>query len=154
MASGPLSTPNTPAFNGLESFAGPVYHTADWPHEPVDFSGRRVGVVGTGSSAVQAIPLIAQQARELTVFQRTAAYAVPAHNGPLDAGVRGAHQGRLRGLSRAQPAHADRLRLASCRPTRCRRWRPAPEEREAAFEARWRIGGFSFLGTFRDIMLD
>ena len=60
MASGPLSTPNRPAFEGLERFAGPVYHTADWPHEAVDFSGQRVGIVGTGSSAVQSIPLIAQ----------------------------------------------------------------------------------------------
>ncbi len=84
MAIGPLSTPNTPAFDGLDSFAGPVLHTAAWPHEPVDFSGRDVAVVGTGSSAVQLIPIIAEQARTLTVFQRTAAYAVPAHNGPLD----------------------------------------------------------------------
>ena len=84
MASGPLSSPNRPEFPGLREFEGPVLHTADWPHEPVDFSGQRVAVVGTGSSAVQAIPLIAQQAKELTVFQRTAAYAAPAHNGPLD----------------------------------------------------------------------
>ena len=84
MASGPLSSPNRPDFPGLHDFKGPVLHTADWPHEPVDFSGQRVAVVGTGSSAVQAIPMIAQQAKELTVFQRTAAYAAPAHNGPLD----------------------------------------------------------------------
>ena len=84
MASGPLSSPNTPEFTGLTSFAGPIHHTARWPYEAVDFTGKRVGIVGTGSSAVQAIPLIAQQASELTVFQRTAAYAVPAHNGPLD----------------------------------------------------------------------
>ena len=117
MASGPLSAPNVPAFQGLESFAGPVYHTAHWPHEPVDFTGLRVGVIGTGSSAVQAIPLIAEQARELTVFQRTAAYAVPAHNGPLDRRVRSAHQGRLCGLSRAQPAHAGGFG-SSCRRNR------------------------------------
>jgi cyclohexanone monooxygenase len=67
MASGPLSAPNTPAFDGLDRFDGPVYHTARWPEAPVDFSGQRVAVVGTGSSAVQAIPLIAAQASELTV---------------------------------------------------------------------------------------
>ena len=84
MDSGPLSTPNTPAFKGLDSFAGPVFHTAKWPHEPIEFTGLLVGEVGTGSSGMQVIPLIAKQARELTVFQRTAAYVVPAHNGPLD----------------------------------------------------------------------
>ena len=83
MATGPLSTPNTPAFDELENFAGPTFHTADWPHKSVDFGGQRVGVIGTGSSGVQVIPMIARQARELTVFQRTAAYVVPAHNGPL-----------------------------------------------------------------------
>src|SRR5271167_2105123 len=83
MATGPLSAPNTPAFEGLASFAGEVLHSAKWPHEPVDFTGRRVGAVGTGTSAVQIIPTIAPQAKSLTVFQRTAAYAVPAHNGPL-----------------------------------------------------------------------
>ena len=72
MASGPLSTPNTPDLPGLATFAGPVHHTARWPQAAVDFSGRRVAVLGTGSSGVQAIPLIARQARQLTVFQRTA----------------------------------------------------------------------------------
>ena len=61
MASGGLSSPNTPAFNGLDTFAGPVYHTARWPHEPVDFTGQNVGIIGTGSSGVQAIPLIADR---------------------------------------------------------------------------------------------
>src|SRR5882672_5681196 len=84
MATGPLSTPNTPAFPGLDRFQGPVLHTARWPHEPIDFSGRSVAVIGTGSSGLQVIPSLARQARALTVFQRTAAYAVPAHNGPLD----------------------------------------------------------------------
>ena len=153
MASGPLSAPNVPAFKGLESFAGPVYHTAQWPHEPVDFTGLRVGVVGTGSSAVQAIPLIAQQARELTVFQRTAAYAVPAHNGPLDpafeARIKSDYAG-FRERNRRMPAGFGSERPPN--PTSA--LEATPEEREAAFEARWRIGGFSFLGTYRDIMLD
>ncbi|MBV9817059.1 MAG: NAD(P)/FAD-dependent oxidoreductase [Solirubrobacterales bacterium] len=83
-AVGSLSAFNTPDFPGIESFAGDSYHTGRWPHEGVDFTGKRVGVIGTGASAVQAIPLIAQQASELTVFQRTANYIVPARNGPVD----------------------------------------------------------------------
>ena len=153
MASGPLSSPNVPAFEGLDSFGGPVYHTAKWPEKPVDFTGQRVGIVGTGSSAVQAIPLIARQAKVLTVFQRTAAYAVPAHNGPLDpvlesqvkadyAGFRERNKRMPAGFgSRLPPNPQSALEVGA-------------QERDAAFEVRWRIGGFSFLGTYRDIMLD
>ncbi|WP_255419366.1 flavin-containing monooxygenase [Geodermatophilus marinus] len=79
-ASGCLSIYKRPEIPGLESFRGPSYHTARWPHEGVDFTGQRVGVIGTGSSAIQAIPLIAQQAAELTVFQRTPNFAIPANN--------------------------------------------------------------------------
>ena len=84
MATGCLSAPNWPKIDGLDSFAGPTYHTALWPHEKVDFTGQRVGVIGTGSSAIQSIPHIAREAKHLTVFQRTANYAIPAHNAPLD----------------------------------------------------------------------
>src|SRR5262245_14313346 len=84
MATGCLSAANVPAIPGLERFEGRVFHTAQWPHDPVDFTGRRVAVVGTGSSGVQAIPEIAKQASALTVFQRTASYSWPTANGPLD----------------------------------------------------------------------
>ena len=84
MATGCLSSPNFPAFEGLDDFDGPVLHTGLWPHEKVDFSGKRVGVIGTGSSAMQSIPIIAREAAEVFVFQRTAHYAVPAHNGPIN----------------------------------------------------------------------
>ena len=173
MASGPLSSPNTPQFPGLESFGGPVYHTAKWPHEParppegltpeygarsfsnqpVDFTEQRVAVIGTGSSAVQAIPIIANEARELTVFQRTAAYTVPAHNAPLDpayeariksdyAGFR-ARNSRMRAAIGSEWPAMQASALAVDAPTR-----------EAAYEERWRIGGFSFLGAFTDTMID
>ena len=153
MASGPLSKPNTPAFKGLETFAGPVLHTARWPQEKVDFSGMRVAVIGTGSSAIQAIPQIARQAAGLTVFQRTAAYCVPAHNGPLDAefearikadypGFR-ARNRRMHGGFGSELPPNPKSALAA-----------APEEREAAFEARWRIGGFALLGAFNDLLLN
>jgi cyclohexanone monooxygenase len=153
MASGPLSSPNTPDFPGLDSFAGPVYHTARWPAGKVGFRGLRVGLVGTGSSAVQTITTIAPDCGELTVFQRTAAYAVPARNGPLD------------------PAFESRIK-ADYAGFRARNWKmqggfgselpPNPvsalavgeAEREARFEERWRTGGFSFLGAFNDLLLD
>ena len=80
MAVGCLSAPNRPAFPGMDDFKGPIYHTGEWPHEGVDFTGLRVGVIGTGSSAIQSIPIIAQQAAQLTVFQRTATWSVPAWN--------------------------------------------------------------------------
>jgi cyclohexanone monooxygenase len=83
MATGCLSTPNTPSIEGAADFAGSVYHTGRWPHEGVDFSGASVGIIGTGSSGVQAIPVIAEQARHLTIFQRTPNYTMPANNQPL-----------------------------------------------------------------------
>jgi len=83
-AVGSLSTTNIPEFKGLEKFKGKWYHTSRFPHSGVDFTNKRVGVVGTGATAVQAIPEIAQQAKQLTVFQRTANYCVPARNGKVD----------------------------------------------------------------------
>jgi cyclohexanone monooxygenase len=153
MASGPLSTPNTPAFDGLEGFAGSTYHTADWPREPVDFSGLAVGVIGTGSSGVQVIPPIAAQARELTVFQRTASYVVPAHNGPLDperearikadyAGFRARNRQMRGGFGSELPPHmASALAVDAA-------------ELRARLEERWGVGGFAFLGAFYDLMID
>ena len=151
MASGPLSSPNTPDFKGLTHFKGEVFHTAYWPKTPVDFSGKRVAVVGTGSSGVQCIPLIAQQAAHLTVFQRTAAYAVPAHNGPLDpaleaqvkadyAGFRQRNQAMQGGFGSLVPPNMVSALAVS------------PEAREAEFERRWQIGGFSLLAAFSDIL--
>ncbi len=153
MASGPLSSPNTPAFKGLESFAGPVYHTAKWPEESVDFTGQRVGIVGTGSSGVQAIPLIAQQASELTVFQRAATYSVPAHNGPLDP----AYEARIKADYAGFRARNRQQMVAfgSERPmSQVSALAVGTEEREAAFEERWRIGGLSLLLAFGDILTD
>src|SRR3984885_13070388 len=83
MATGCLSTARVPDFKGLETFKGKTYHTGAWPHEGVDFSGLRVAIIGTGSSAIQAIPVIAEQAADLTVFQRTPNFSIPSRNGPL-----------------------------------------------------------------------
>lgn len=128
MACGGLSTSNTSALPGLDSFAGRVLHTAHWPHEPVDFNGQRVGVIGTGSSGVQVIPAIARQADRVTVFQRTAAYVVPAHNGPLDP----AYEAHIKADYADYAGFRARNRLmrtgfgSNCRRAPRRRWWPAP----------------------------
>ena len=83
MATGGLSVPNTPDIPGVSDFEGEILHTARWPQEPVNFEGRRIGIIGTGSSGVQAIPMIAQTAKQLVVFQRTPNFSVPARNRPL-----------------------------------------------------------------------
>ncbi|HMC69762.1 MAG TPA: NAD(P)/FAD-dependent oxidoreductase, partial [Mycobacteriales bacterium] len=85
MASGCLSLPKEPDIPGAGTFDGEVYFTSTWPHEGVDFTGKRVAVIGTGSSGIQSIPIIAQEAAQLTVFQRTANFSIPAGNGPAPA---------------------------------------------------------------------
>ncbi len=82
---GPLSTPTLPKIPGMADFKGISFHTAHWPHEPLDLSGKRVGIIGTGATAIQLIPLVAQQAKQLTVFQRRANWAAPLNNGPISA---------------------------------------------------------------------
>ncbi|MCB1297632.1 MAG: NAD(P)/FAD-dependent oxidoreductase [Microthrixaceae bacterium] len=89
-ATGILSVPSMPTFEGMETFEGRIYHTGDWPHEGVDFAGKRVAVIGTGSSGIQSIPVIAEQAAQLTVFQRTATFTVPAANRPVTENERNA----------------------------------------------------------------
>lgn len=84
MATGFLSAPNEPRFEGLADFKGETYHSAKWPKNKVDFSGKRVGIIGVGSSGIQIIPIVAEEAKHLTVFQRTPVFAVPLRNGPID----------------------------------------------------------------------
>ena len=98
MATGCLSSANMPKFAGIDSFQGETYHTGHWPHEGVDFGGKRVGVIGTGSSAIQSIPILARQAAHLYVFQRTPNYTIPAHNGPLDPAYQAAVKADYAGL--------------------------------------------------------
>ena len=95
MATGCLSVPKTPDIEGADRFHGDMYSTSRWPHEGVDFTEMRVAVIGTGSSGVQSIPIIAGQAKELTVFQRTANFSVPARNGPIPAKYEKTHIGAL-----------------------------------------------------------
>ena len=153
VATGCLSSANRPAFKGLQSFSGPTYHTGEWPPEGVDFSGQRVGVIGTGSSAVQSIPIIAEQARELVVFQRTATYSVPARNGPLDqeyeARIKADYAGfraRNRMMQNAFGSQTPRNEGLAATATE--------DEHLKAFDARWERGGLPFLGAFCDLLLD
>jgi cyclohexanone monooxygenase len=149
MATGCLSSANLPNIPGRDSFAGPTYHTGHWPHEGVDFTGKRVGIIGTGSSALQSIPLIAEQAAHLTVFQRTATYAVPAHNAPLDPAEEArikAHYAEFRAHNWQEPFGVDfHQRPESALEV------PA-EEREREFEKRWAEGTLGFLAAFRDLL--
>ena len=153
MATGCLSAANLPDIAGRDDFAGPTYHTGLWPHEGVDFTGQRVGVIGTGSSALQSIPIIAEQAAELTVFQRTATYAVPAWNRPLDpdevAKVK-ANYAEFRAANRQMPSAFG----AWLDPPTHATLDVSPEERRARLEERWAHGGLPFLGAFTDLLLD
>lgn len=150
LAVGPLSNANTPDIAGLDTFAGPVLHTSHWPHEGVDFTGQRVGVIGTGSSGIQAIPCIAEQAERLHVFQRTANYSVPAGNVPLDEETR-----------RAQKAnYAERRRLSMAsgggsphQPHPKSALEVSEQERREAYQKRWELGGVLFSKTFPDQMV-
>jgi cation diffusion facilitator CzcD-associated flavoprotein CzcO len=151
LAVGPLSNVNIPGIDGLGSFCGAVYHTANWPHGGVDFSGQRVGVIGTGSSGIQAIPCIAEQARQLYVFQRSANYSIPAGNVSLDDATRCAQK--------AGYTERRRLSMASGggsphQPHPLPALEVSEQERRAAYEKRWQLGGVLFSKTFSDQMLN
>ncbi|MBR1252430.1 NAD(P)/FAD-dependent oxidoreductase [Bradyrhizobium sp. AUGA SZCCT0240] len=151
MAIGCLSAANHPPFKGREDFKGPVYHTGEWPHEGVDFTGLRVGIIGTGSSAIQSIPIIAQQASALTVFQRTATYSVPAWNAKLTPEYRQsikADYPALRAKARARPTGF--YFPFNMKPA----LEASPEERERQYEEAWERGGLPFLGAFGDLLFE
>ena len=151
MATGPLSAALTPDIPGRDSFAGEVFHTAHWPHDGVDFTGQRVAVIGTGSSGIQSIPIIAEQAAQLYVFQRTANYSIPAGNVPIAANE----------LAEAKANYAERRRISMRSgggspyiATTKRTMEVTPAERREAFEKRWQLGGVLFSKTFPDQMID
>jgi cation diffusion facilitator CzcD-associated flavoprotein CzcO len=148
MALGCLSAAQVPDFNGLATFAGRWYHTGNWPHEGVDFTGQRVGVIGTGASGIQSIPIIARQAAHLTVFQRTPNFTIPAWNAPLDP----EHERRWKADYAAHRRKNRESRAGFVVPVNDTPALAAtPEERERAYEARWARGGFGFTSAFADI---
>jgi len=151
MATGSLSAINMPNIAGVASFKGNIYHTGDWPQDGVDFGGKRVGIIGTGSSGIQAIPVIARQAKELVVFQRTPQYSLPSVNRALDAAELDAIKADYPGL---RARNADRP--SAC----CSRMEMndvsvldvSAEEREREFERHWNDGGGGFVFAYNDIM--
>lgn len=151
VAVGPLSNANIPPIDGLDSFGGDVYHTAHWPHHGVDFTGKRVGVIGTGSSGIQVIPCIAEQASQLYVFQRTPNFSIPAGNTRLTEETR----------RKQKAGYAERRRLSMAsgggsphQPHPRSALEVSEQERQAAYEKRWQLGGVLFSKTFPDQLTD
>jgi cation diffusion facilitator CzcD-associated flavoprotein CzcO len=148
-AVGCLSAANVPDIPGLADFRGRWYHTGRWPHEGVDFRGQRVGQIGTGSTGIQAAPVIAETAAQLTVFQRTANYSVPARNHPLTPEFQQwvkSNFEEIRAIARSTiNGHAFRISERNAAEA-------SDEERRAVYEAAWEKGGLQFRGTFRDLL--
>ena len=151
-AVGCLSAARKPDLPGLADFRGKTYHTGEWPHEDVDFSGQTVAVIGTGSSGIQVIPMLARQAARLLVFQRTPNFSIPARNVPMDDAYERSWKDNYAALRRrareettsgtvyeksTQAAHA-----------------ATPDERQREYERRWKTGGVGFMHSFNDLMLD
>jgi cyclohexanone monooxygenase len=152
LATGCLSNARKPDIKGLDRFRGKVYHTGSWPHEPVDFTGLRVGVIGTGSSSIQSVPVIAEQARHLTVFQRTANFSIPARNARLTEGERQAFRARYPEIRRFAREEA-RNGIYTELPDRGA-LDDGDNERRAKYESRWQRGGLTFLSVYNNLALD
>jgi cyclohexanone monooxygenase len=152
LATGNLSTPQLPKIDGVEGFQGRTFHTGQWPHDGVDFTGRRVGVIGTGSSAVQAIPKIAEQADHLTVFQRTANFSIPARHGPLAVEDREAQKARYGEIREA--AYQTPFGIAKYGSPTQSAFDVSDVERQKTYEQAWALGGQALLFTYTDLLLD
>ncbi|KKK39838.1 cyclohexanone monooxygenase [Mesobacillus campisalis] len=148
-AVGGLSATNVPNFKGLNSFKGEWYHTGNWPKDKVDFKGKRVGVIGTGSSGVQIIPIIAEEADHLTVFQRTAQYMIPARNHQLDPEIIQQTKADYKNIKqKVRNSNTGDLR----KTMNCSVWEITGEERLQELEAAWERGGP--LPSFTDVFTD
>jgi cyclohexanone monooxygenase len=152
LATGCLSNARVPDIKGLDQFQGQVYHTGHWPHERIDFKGLRVGVIGTGSSGIQAVPVIAEQAKHLIVFQRTPNYSIPARNETLTEQERQEFRQNypeIRRFAREEAKNGiytdlpDRGALDD-----------GDNERRARYEARWARGGLTFMSVYNNLGLD
>jgi cyclohexanone monooxygenase len=152
LATGCLSNARMPDIKGLADFKGRVYHTGHWPHEPVDFSGLRVGVIGTGSSGIQSVPVIAEQASHLTVFQRTANFSIPARNAALTAEEREGFRANYLEIRRFAREEA-RNGIYTELPDRGA-LDDGDNERRAKYEARWQRGGLTFMAVYNNLALD
>jgi cyclohexanone monooxygenase len=149
MATGCISTAQIPDLDGFDEYKGRTFHTGNWPHEKVDFTGERIAVIGTGSSGIQAIPVLAQEAAHLTVFQRTPNYSLPSRNVPMT-------EEYERSWKDVYPAKRDEMRYSGHGSLKDLNDKPAlsvsEEERQTVFAERWKTGGTIFLGAFNDIL--
>ena len=151
-AVGCLSAAQIPAVDGLDGFEGNWYHTGKWPHEGVDFSGKRVGIIGTGSSGIQAIPVIAAQAEHLTVFQRTPNFSVPARNGPMSAEFQRQVKADYATIRQKTRESAIGMPFEVAEKSALE---VTPEERQRTYDALWEVGGFRFLfESYNDIIIN
>lgn len=146
---GCLSAANVPKFQGLDQFSGEWYHTGHWPHEKVDFTGKRVGIIGTGSSGIQAIPVIAKEAKHLTVFQRTPQYTIPARNHLYDEGFIRETKGNFENLKHAMRNSVSGTPFAYNHPSAIE---DSDHHRQEVFEEAWAQGGFAFASTYKDLL--
>jgi len=151
MATGPLSVPKKPEIDGLDRFHGQTYYAARWPHTPVDFTGKRVGVIGTGSTGIQIIQTVGREDCELFVFQRTPSFTMPMRNVPLEpeymAEVK-RHYAGIREVARNSP-------IGGARPQSTRAFfTVTPAQRLSLLEDSWKQGGLAMLGTFGDLMIN
>jgi len=152
LATGCLSNARVPDIKGLPDFKGKVYHTGHWPHEPVDFTGQRVGVIGTGSSGIQSVPVIAEQASHLTVFQRTANFSIPARNAALTSEEREAVRAKYPEIRRFAREEA-RNGIYTEMPDKGA-LDDGDNERRSKYEARWSYGGLTFMAAYNNLALD
>ncbi len=150
-AVGCLSAATLPEFPGLQDFKGEWYHTGAWPHTPVSFAGKRVGIIGTGSSGVQSTIAIAPEAAHLHVFQRTANYSIPAWNGPLVPAQVAQTKANYKALREAARYSQIGIPFESC--DKSAKLVPA-DERERDYEAAWADGGFNFVMAYPDLLTD
>jgi cyclohexanone monooxygenase len=152
MGTGCLSAARTPHFPDLETFAGTTYHTGNWPHQGVDFTGQRVGVIGTGSSGIQAIPQIAKQAEHLFVFQRTPNFSVPARNTMMKPEYEKSWKDNYAALR--DKAKTDTTSGTIYEKSNRKAVETSGEEVRKEFERRWEKGGVAFMHSFTDMMID
>jgi cation diffusion facilitator CzcD-associated flavoprotein CzcO len=151
MATGPLSVPKDPEFPGLTDFKGELLRAAKWPHTPVSFAGKRVGLVGTGSSGIQIVPVVAEKAAELHVFQRTPSFTMPMRNTELDpeyVAELKRNYPAIRAVARA--SHLGGVRPVTSRPF----FSITPDQRQRVMEDGWARGGLDFLGLFSDLLIN
>ena len=157
MATGIYSEPYCPPFEGLDDFAGLQLQSSRWPREPQDFSGKRVGIIGTGASGVQLTPILAKEAARLTVFQRTASYTVPLQNRKADPALSReikANYAALREAERVSGAGFTTVHQRPVPPPSISALEVSDEERRRVYEDRWASGGLCFYHAFTDLLTD